>query len=156
MITLTATRERFEASGRSNSLRWSIGFHWNKVCVTNASSKSVKNCKSNHCLSQHWRPILEKSYLLKCWGVWIAEWYQTWLWSLVCCAMSWNMSSSLSDNKLFFGPKRNIYAFFLILFGLFDTIICLTNLSCGLWNTKRCQFSPVDLSALTYHPADPG
>ena len=34
--------------------------------------------------------------------------------------MPWDMSSSLSDDKLFFGPKH-IYAF-MILFGLFDLI----------------------------------
>ena len=33
------------------------------------------------------------------------------------------MSLSLSDNKLFFGPKHNIYAFFMILFGWFDSIL---------------------------------
>ena len=32
------------------------------------------------------------------------------------------MNLSLSDDKLFFGPKHNIYAFFMILFGLFDLI----------------------------------
>ena len=30
------------------------------------------------------------------------------------------MSLSLGDNKLFFVPKHNIYAFLMILFGLFD------------------------------------
>ena len=30
------------------------------------------------------------------------------------------MDLSLADNKLFFGPKHNIYTFFMILFGLFD------------------------------------
>ena len=34
--------------------------------------------------------------------------------------MSWAMSSSLGDDKLFFRPKHNIYVFFMILFGLFD------------------------------------
>ena len=33
--------------------------------------------------------------------------------------MPWVVSSSLSDDKLFFGPKHNIYALFMILFGLF-------------------------------------
>ena len=37
--------------------------------------------------------------------------------------MSWAMSLSLGDDKLFFGPKHNIYAFFMILFGLFDSIL---------------------------------
>ena len=64
------------------------------------------------------------------WGAWIAEWYHTWLWSPVCCAMLWAVSLSHSDDKFFFGPKHYIYAFFMILFGLFDTIICLSNLSC--------------------------
>ena len=57
------------------------------------------------------------------WGTWIAEWYNTWLWSLVRCAMPWAVSLSLSDDKLYFGPKHNIYAFFMILFGLFDLIL---------------------------------
>ena len=34
--------------------------------------------------------------------------------------MPWAVSSSLGDDKLFFGPKHNIYALFMILFGLFD------------------------------------
>ena len=33
--------------------------------------------------------------------------------------MPWAVSSSLGDDKLFFGPKHNIYALFMILFGLF-------------------------------------
>ena len=68
-------------------------------------------------------------------GAWIAErsshsTYKRWY------AMPWTESSSLGDEKLFFGPKNNIYALFMILFGLFDTIICLSNLSCELWNRK--------------------
>ena len=50
--------------------------------------------------------------------------------------MPWAMSLSLGDDKLLFGPKHNIYAFFVILFVLFDTIICLSNFSCKLWNRK--------------------
>ena len=34
--------------------------------------------------------------------------------------MPWAGSSSLGDDKLFFGPKHNIVALFMILFGLFD------------------------------------
>ena len=56
-------------------------------------------------------------------GAWIADWYHIRLWSLVHFAMPWAMSSSLGDNKLFFGPKHNIYAFLMILFGLFDLIL---------------------------------
>ena len=37
--------------------------------------------------------------------------------------MPWVVSSRLSDDKVFFGPKHNIYAFFMILFGLFDLIL---------------------------------
>ena len=62
----------------------------------------------------------------------MAEWYHTRLFSLLNCAMPWAVSSSLIDDKLFFGPKHYIYALFMILFGLFDTIICLSNLSCEL------------------------
>ena len=80
-------------------------------------------------------PILPTTNLnyfnhLQCWGVWIAEWYHTWLWSLVHCAMHWAVSLSLSDNKLFFGPKHNIYALFMILFGLFDLILLFVCLIC--------------------------
>ena len=50
---------------------------------------------------------------------WIAEWYHTWLLSLEYCAMPWAMSYG----KLFFGPQHNIYALFMILFGLFDLIL---------------------------------
>ena len=39
-------------------------------------------------------------------------------------AMPWAVSLSLGDVKLFFGPKKhNIYALFMILFGLFDSIL---------------------------------
>ena len=37
--------------------------------------------------------------------------------------MPWAMSLSHGDDKLFFGPKHNIYALFVILFGLFDLIL---------------------------------
>ena len=36
--------------------------------------------------------------------------------------MPWAVSLSLGDDKLFFRPKHNIYALFVILFGLFDLI----------------------------------
>ena len=36
--------------------------------------------------------------------------------------MSWAVSLSLGDDKLFFVPKHNINALFMILFGLFDLI----------------------------------
>ena len=53
-------------------------------------------------------------------------------------SMPWAMSSSLGDDRLFFRPKHNIYALFMILFGLFDLILLffLSNLSCQLWNRK--------------------
>ena len=37
--------------------------------------------------------------------------------------MHWAVSLSLGDGKLFFGTKHKIYAFFVILFGLFDLIL---------------------------------
>ena len=37
--------------------------------------------------------------------------------------MPWAVSSSLGDVKLFFGPKHNIYALFMILIDLFDSIL---------------------------------
>ena len=42
------------------------------------------------------------------------------------------MSSSLSDNKLFFARKHNIYAFFMILFGLFEMILLFV-----MWIVKQ-------------------
>ena len=70
------------------------------------------------------------------WGAWIAEWYHTRLWSLVHYAMPWAMSSSLGDDKLFFGPKHNmLYSGFYLVFWC-NTIICLSNLSCELRNRK--------------------
>ena len=53
--------------------------------------------------------------------------------------MLWAVSLSLSEDKLFFGPKHNIYAFFMIIFGLFDLIllfvcqICLVNCEPENW-----------------------
>ena len=38
--------------------------------------------------------------------------------------MPWAVSSSLGDNKLFIGPKHNIYALFMILFGLILLFVC--------------------------------
>ena len=38
-------------------------------------------------------------------------------------ATPWAVNSSLGDVKLFFGPKHNIYALFVILFDLFDLIL---------------------------------
>ena len=37
--------------------------------------------------------------------------------------MPWAVSSSLSDNEVFFGTKHNIYASFMILFGLYDLML---------------------------------
>ena len=53
--------------------------------------------------------------------------------------MPWAASSSLGDVKLFFGPKHNIYALFMILFDLFDSIllfvcqICHVNCEAENW-----------------------
>ena len=50
------------------------------------------------------------------------------------------MDLSLADNKLFFGPKHNIYTFFMILFGLFDLIllfVCqICHVNCETENLK--------------------
>ena len=58
------------------------------------------------------------------------------------------ISSSLNDNKLFFGPKHNIYAFFMIQFGLFDLIllfvcqICHVNYETENWKwTKKFKMT---------------
>ena len=63
-------------------------------------------------------------------NTWIAECYHTWLWSSVRCTMSWTVNLSHGDDKLFFGPKHNICAFFMILFDLillFVWQICRVN-----------------------------
>ena len=65
-------------------------------------------------------------------GAWIAEWYHTLLWSSIHSAMPWAMSSSLGEDKLFFRPKHNIYALFMILFGLFDLILLFV-----MWIVKQ-------------------
>ena len=46
------------------------------------------------------------------------------------------MSLSLGDDKLFFGPKHNIYALFMILFGLFDLIL-LFDVKFVMWIVKQ-------------------
>ena len=50
------------------------------------------------------------------------------------------MSLSLGDNKLFFGPKHNIFAFLMILFGLFDLKLLfvweICNVNCETENWK--------------------
>ena len=76
---------------------------------------------------------------------WIAEWYHTWLWSSVRCAMPWAKSLSLSDDKLFFGPKHNIYTFFMILFGLFNSILLFVCQICHVnCETENWKFgSPI-------------
>ena len=72
-------------------------------------------------------------------GAWIAEWCRTRLWSSVHCAMPWAVSSSLDYVKLFFRPKHNIYALFMVLFGLFDLKllfvcqICHVNCETEIW-----------------------
>ena len=55
----------------------------------------------------------------------------------------WAMSSSLGDNNIFFGPKHNIYALFLILFVLFGLIllfvcqICHANCETKNWKKRN-------------------
>ena len=66
------------------------------------------------------------------WGSWIAEWYHTRLWSSVHCTMPWAVSSSLGNDKLFFGPNHNIYTlfhYFYLIYLSWYYIICLSNLS---------------------------
>ena len=46
--------------------------------------------------------------------------------------MPWAMSLSPGDDKLFFGPKHNIYALFMILFSLFDLILSFVCQICYL------------------------
>ena len=47
-------------------------------------------------------------------------------------ATPWAVSLSLGDVKLFFGPKHNIYALFMILFDLFDLILLFV-----MWIVKQ-------------------
>ena len=74
------------------------------------------------------------------WGAWIAEWYLTWIWLSVHCTIPWAESSNLSDDYLFFVPKHNIHAFFIILIGLFDLIllfVCqICHVNCETENLK--------------------
>ena len=71
-------------------------------------------------------------------GAWIAEWYRIQLWSLVHCAMPWATSLTLGDDNFYFGPIAQHLHFLhdSIWFIWFETIICLSNLSCELWNRK--------------------
>ena len=83
--------------------------------------------------------VMYKKYTnpLHFWGAWIAEWYHTWLWSSVYCAIPWAVSLSLGENILFLDPSTKSMLFHdSIWFVWFDTIICLSNLSCELWNRK--------------------
>ena len=48
--------------------------------------------------------------------------------------MPWALSSNLSDDKLFMGPKHNINALFMILFGVFDLILCFV---CQISHVKQ-------------------
>ena len=60
--------------------------------------------------------------------------------------MPWAVSSILGDDKLSFRPKHNIYAFFMILYGLFDLIllfvfqICHVNCETENWKYKKFIF----------------
>ena len=86
-------------------------------CQTIVSKVLYRICTN---INIHYSPCKKYDKLV---GAWIAEWYHTWLSTLEHCAMPWAMSLSLCDDKLFFGPNHTIYAFFIILFGLFDLIL---------------------------------
>ena len=66
------------------------------------------------------------------------------------------MCLSLGDNKLFFGPKHNIYALFMIQFGLFDLIllfvrqICHVNCETENWKEKKIIFKKIIALYLYY------
>ena len=62
-------------------------------------------------------------------GAWIAEWSSHSTFKHLY-NMPWAMSWSLGDDKLFFGPKHNIHAIFMILFGLFDLILLYVSQIC--------------------------
>ena len=70
-------------------------------------------------------------------GAWIAD-----HWFAATCP-------GLGDDKLFFEPKHNIYAFFMILFGLFYLIllfvcqICHVNCETENWKLKKFIFQKI-------------
>ena len=72
-------------------------------------------------------------------GAWIAKWsshstFEHWY------IAPWAASSSLGDIKLFFGPKHNIYALFIILFDLILLFVCLfchVNCEAENWKLKK-------------------
>ena len=58
--------------------------------------------------------------------------------------MLWAVGWSLGDDKLFIRPKHNIYAFFMILFYLFDSILLFVcqifHVNCQTENRKYAKF----------------
>ena len=61
--------------------------------------------------------------------------------------MSWAVSGSLGDHKLFFGPKQNIYAFFMILFGLFDSILLFVCQICHVnCETEKLKIKEINVN----------
>ena len=69
------------------------------------------------------RCSLTDTHLLTYKGAWIAEWSSHSAFEHLY-ATPWAVSSSLGDGKLFFGPKHNIYALFIILFDLILLFVC--------------------------------
>ena len=69
-------------------------------------------------------------------SAWIAEWsshstFEHWY------ATPWAMSSSLGDVKLFWTQAQHLcFIHNSVWFVWFDTIICLSNLSCELWSGR--------------------
>ena len=60
-------------------------------------------------------------------GVWIAEWYHTWFWSLVHCAMPWATSLSLGDNKIFSFPstRSTLSSWFYLVYLIWYYYLCV-------------------------------
>ena len=82
--------------------------------------------------------------------------------------MPWAVISSRSDDKLFYGPKHNIYALFMIIFDLFDFILLFVCQICHVnWETEikeiylkkqlqqNVSFPNIDLLHLFRVPSSP-
>ena len=108
-----------------------VWYHWANQAPLIFVLANGQKLKNNLTIRSNWK---------KGRGACIAEWYHTRLWSSVHCTMPWAVSSSLSDDKLFVGPKHNINALFMILFGLYDSIllfVCqICHMNCETENWK--------------------
>ena len=54
--------------------------------------------------------------------------------------LPWVVSSRLGDDKFFIGPKHNIYALLIIMFGLVWYLFVCQIVKCEFWNRKEIEF----------------